>query len=57
MARYEITLKDRTVEVIDGADAYQQEGPDDHVLRRRRRPAGGRLLEHPAGQLPHVARS
>ena len=25
-ARYEITLKDRTVEVIDGADAYQQEG-------------------------------
>jgi hypothetical protein len=26
MARYEITLKDRTVEVIDGADAYQQEG-------------------------------
>ena len=27
MARYEITLKDRTVEVIDQADAYQQEGP------------------------------
>ena len=26
MARYEITLKDRTVEMIDGADAYQQEG-------------------------------
>ncbi len=26
MARFEITLKDRTVEVIDGADAYQQEG-------------------------------
>jgi len=26
MARYEITLKDRTVEVIDQADAYQQEG-------------------------------
>lgn len=26
MARFEVTLKDRTVEVIDGADAYQQEG-------------------------------
>jgi hypothetical protein len=27
MARYAVTLKDRTVEVIDDADAYQQEGP------------------------------
>lgn len=26
MATYEVTLKDRTVERIDGADAYQQEG-------------------------------
>ena len=26
MARYAVTLRDRTVEVIDGADAYQQEG-------------------------------
>jgi hypothetical protein len=26
MATYEVTLKDRTVESIDGADAYQQEG-------------------------------
>ncbi len=26
MSTYEVTLKDRTVEVIDGADAYQQEG-------------------------------
>jgi hypothetical protein len=26
MANYHVTLKDRTVEVIDGADAYQQEG-------------------------------
>ena len=26
MARYEVTLKDHTVECIDGADAYQQEG-------------------------------
>jgi hypothetical protein len=26
VARYEVTLKDRTVEVVDGADAYQQEG-------------------------------
>ena len=27
MSTYEVTFKDRTVEVIDGADAYQQEGP------------------------------
>jgi hypothetical protein len=27
MATFEVTLKDRTVEVVDGADAYQQEGP------------------------------
>ena len=26
MPTYEVTLKDRTVEVIEGADAYQQEG-------------------------------
>jgi hypothetical protein len=26
MATYEVTLKDKTVEVIDDADAYQQEG-------------------------------
>jgi len=27
MARYQVTMKDRTVEVIADADAYQQEGP------------------------------
>ncbi len=27
MDRYEVTLKDRSVEVIADADAYQQEGP------------------------------
>ena len=27
MATFEVTLKDRTVEVVEGADAYQQEGP------------------------------
>jgi hypothetical protein len=41
MATYEVRLKDKTVEVIDGADAYQQEGqmttffstrPDRHVV-------------------------
>lgn len=41
MARYEVTLRDRSVEVIDGADAYQQEGqmttffstrPERHVV-------------------------
>jgi len=26
MPTYEVTLKDKTVELIDGADAYQQEG-------------------------------
>jgi hypothetical protein len=26
VSTYEVTLKDRTVEVIEGADAYQQEG-------------------------------
>lgn len=26
MPAYRITLKDRSVEVVDGADAYQQEG-------------------------------
>jgi hypothetical protein len=26
MASFDVILKDRTVEVIDGADAYQQEG-------------------------------
>jgi hypothetical protein len=27
MASFEVTLRDRTVEVVAGADAYQQEGP------------------------------
>ena len=27
MPRFEIVLRDRTVEVVQGADAYQQEGP------------------------------
>ena len=27
MSSYQITLNDRSVERIDGADAYQQEGP------------------------------
>jgi len=27
MARYQVTMKDRSVEVIAEADAYQQEGP------------------------------
>jgi hypothetical protein len=41
MASYQVTLKDRTVEMVDGADAYQQEGqmttffatrPERHVV-------------------------
>ncbi|HYI60998.1 MAG TPA: hypothetical protein VEW93_04250 [Acidimicrobiales bacterium] len=27
MARFEVTLRDRTVECVGHADAYQQEGP------------------------------
>lgn len=27
MATYQVTMKNRTVEYVDGADAYQQEGP------------------------------
>jgi len=27
MASFEVTLRDRTVERVEGADAYQQEGP------------------------------
>jgi hypothetical protein len=27
MASFEVTLRDRTVELVGGADAYQQEGP------------------------------
>lgn len=27
VARFEIVLRDRTVEIVEGADAYQQEGP------------------------------
>jgi len=27
MPHFEVSLRDRTVDVIDGADAYQQEGP------------------------------
>lgn len=27
MATYEVTMKDRAVELVGGADAYQQEGP------------------------------
>jgi hypothetical protein len=27
MPTFEVVLRDRTVETVDGADAYQQEGP------------------------------
>ena len=35
MPTFEVTLKDRTIERIDGADAYQQEGPMTTFFRRR----------------------
>ena len=40
MASYQLTLKDRTTEVIDGADAYQQEGQMTTFFRRD----GGRAV-------------
>ena len=35
MASYQLTLKDRSTEVIDGADAYQQEGQMTTFFRTR----------------------
>ena len=34
MSSYHVTLKDRTTEFIDGADAYQQEGQMTTFFRR-----------------------
>lgn len=34
MPSYDVVLRDQTVEVIDGADAYQQEGPMTTFFRR-----------------------
>jgi hypothetical protein len=34
MPRFEVTLRDRTVETVEGADAYQQEGPMTTFFRR-----------------------
>jgi hypothetical protein len=35
MPTFEVTLRDRSVETVDGADAYQQEGPMTTFFRRR----------------------
>ncbi|MFN0093028.1 MAG: hypothetical protein ACKVWR_22555 [Acidimicrobiales bacterium] len=35
MTRFEVTLKDRTVELIEGADAYTQEGQMTTFFRTR----------------------
>jgi hypothetical protein len=34
MPTFEVTLRDRSIELIDGADAYQQEGPMTTFFRR-----------------------
>lgn len=34
MPTFDVTLRDRTVERVDGADAYQQEGPMTTFFRR-----------------------
>lgn len=39
MPMFEVTLKDRTVERIDGADAYQQEGQMTTFFRTARQRA------------------
>jgi hypothetical protein len=35
MPTFEVMLRDRSVETVDGADAYQQEGPMTTFFRRR----------------------
>jgi hypothetical protein len=34
MPTFEVMLRDRSVEIVDGADAYQQEGPMTTFFRR-----------------------
>lgn len=34
MPTFEVMLRDRSVELVDGADAYQQEGPMTTFFRR-----------------------
>ena len=34
MPTFEVTLRDRSVDIVDGADAYQQEGPMTTFFRR-----------------------
>jgi hypothetical protein len=34
MPTFDVTMRDRTVEVVEGADAYQQEGPMTTFFRR-----------------------
>jgi hypothetical protein len=34
MPSFEVILRDHTVEIVDGADAYQQEGPMTTFFRR-----------------------
>ncbi len=50
---YEVTLKPDVTELVEGADAYVQEGPADHLLPGPRRPRRARLLGAAPGQLPH----
>ncbi|MFP3902043.1 MAG: hypothetical protein ACLFXM_14415 [Acidimicrobiia bacterium] len=34
MPTFEVTMRDRSIELVDGADAYQQEGPMTTFFRR-----------------------
>ena len=43
MPTFEVILRDGAVEVVEGADTYQQEGPMTTFFRRRG-PGGRRLL-------------
>ena len=38
MALFAVTLADQTTDFVEGADAYQQEGPLTTFLRLHRRP-------------------
>ena len=50
---YEVTLKPDLTEVVEGADAYVQEGPAHYLLPGPGRPRRARLLGQAPGQFPH----
>ena len=51
MACFEVTLRDRTVEEVGGADAYQQEGPMTTFFRLGEDPGLARFIEQMADRV------